>query len=334
MDNYYNYMNLESYMSKLGLEYDATYMRWVKDIIDVKLSMFSYDNVSEYELSSDIMERALMFNNFLCGYNDSALGFGIYRWRADSIFNRYWRPETVSLLTLSGKTVKDNVPYKDIVLFRDNRLDLIPFLTLNAWINKIIEKEKTLDNIFTWLSFPMLIVGDKEHKTELKNIAKKALNREPFILASKGFKDHVESFPIQLPVELEDVYNILKKYRGMALASMGIYEVDEKRERIVTSEIEAQNDYVDMVYTDMYNERKRFVEECNKRFGTNIVLKESYVENQNDSIRIQKRRAMAEKAPDIEIAQIKADGEVEAAKQGGQTKSAKQGGQTGGANNA
>ena len=299
MDNYYNYMNLESYMAKLGLEYDATYMRWVKDIIDVKLSMFSYDNVSEYELSSDIMERALMFNNFLCGYDVPGMGFGIYRWRADSIFNRYWRPETVSLLTLSGKEVATEVPYSDIVLFRDNRLDLIPFLTLNAWINKIIEKEKTLDNIFTWLSFPMLIVGDKEHKVELKNIAKKALNREPFILAS-----------------------------------MGIYEVDEKRERIVTSEIEAQNDYVDMVYTDMYNERKRFVNECNKRFGTNIVLKESYVENQNDSIRIQKRRAMAEKAPDIEIAQIKADGEVEAAKQGGQTKSAKQGGQTGGANNA
>ena len=66
MDNFYDYNNLESYAKKLGLNYDATYFRWVKDIIDVKLSMFSYENVSEYELSSDIMERALMFNNFLC----------------------------------------------------------------------------------------------------------------------------------------------------------------------------------------------------------------------------------------------------------------------------
>lgn len=317
MDNFYDYNNLESYAKKLGLNYDATYFRWVKDIIDVKLSMFSYDNVSEYELSSDIMERALMFNNFLCGYDVPGVGFGIYRWRSGSIFNRYWRPEKVNLLTLSGKYVADDVSYSDIVLFRDNRLDLIPFLTLNSWIDKIIEKEKTLDAIYDWLSMPLILVGDKEQKTALTNVMKKSIKRDPFVIAGKGFKDHVESFDIKLPVELSDVYDILKKYRGMALASMGIYEVDEKRERIVTSEIEAQNDYVDMVYTDMYNERKRFVDECNERFGTNIVLRESYVENQNDSIRIQKRRAMANKAPDIEIAEIKAKGEIEAAKQGG-----------------
>lgn len=316
-EQFYNYNNLESYCNQKGLKYDGTYFRWVKDIIDIKLSMFSYDNVEEYELSSDIMERALMFNNFLCGYDVPGIGFGIYRWRADSIFNRYWRPETVSLLTLSGKMAKEQVPYNDIVLFRDNRLDIIPFLTLNSWIEKIIEKEKTLDDIFTWLSLPLIIAGDKEHKTEFKAIMNKAISRQPFIAGTKGFKDHVEAFDIKLPVELADVYDILKKYRGMALASMGIYEVDEKRERIVTSEIEAQNDYVDMVYTDMYNERKRFVEECNKRFGTKMILRESYVENQNDSIQIQKRRAMANKAPDIKIAEIKADGEVEAAKQGG-----------------
>ena len=317
MDTYYNYMNLESYVNQLGLNYDRTYFRWVKDIIDVKLSMFSYENVSEYELSSDIMERALMFNNFLCGYDVPGVGFGIYRWRSGSVYNRYWKPETVQLLTISGKTIAEDIKYSDIVLFRDNRLDLIPFLTLNAWIDKIIEKEKTLDSIFNWLSLPMLIVGDKEHKTELKQIAKKSIEREPFILGSKGFKDHVEAFDIKLPAELSDVYDILKKYRGMALASMGIYEVDEKRERIVTSEIEAQNDYVDMVYTDMYNERKRFVDECNERFGTKIVLKESYVENQNDSIRIQERRSLAEKTPDIEIAKIKAEGEIKAAEVGG-----------------
>lgn len=317
MDAYYNFMNLESYINQLGLNYDRTYFRWVKDIIDVKLSMFSYENVSEYELSSDIMERALMFNNFLCGYDVPGVGFGIYRWRSGSVYNRYWKPETVQLLTISGKTVANDVKYSDIVLFRDNRLDLIPFLTLNAWIDKIIEKEKTLDSIFNWLSLPMVIVGDKEHKTELMQIANKTIERKPFILGSKGFKDHVEAFDIKLPVELSDVYDILKKYRGMALASMGIYEVDEKRERIVTSEIEAQNDYVDMVYTDMYNERKRFVNECNERFGTKIVLKESYVENQNDSIRIQERRSLAEKAPDIEIAKIKAEGEIKAAEVGG-----------------
>ena len=320
MDNtnsFYNYNNLQEYCNKLGLVYDKDYFRWVQAIIVTKLGMFSYTGVEEYELNSDIMERALMFNNFLCGYDVPGIGFGIFRWRANSVFNRYWRPETVQLLTLTGRVVADNVPYKDIVLFRDNRLDLVPFLTLNSWIDKIREKEKTLDSIFTWLSLPVIVSGEKMQVAEFKQLIKKAVTREPFVIGAKGYKDHVEMFPIDLPVQLEEVYNIMKKYRGLALASMGIYEVDEKRERIVTSEIEAQNDYVDMVYTGMYNERKRFVNECNEKFGTNIVLKETYTENQNDSILIQERRARAEKAPDVEIAKIKAQGEIDAARAGG-----------------
>lgn len=316
-NSYYNYNNLQEYCNKLGLVYDEDYFRWIQALIITKIGMFSYENVEEYDLNSDIMERALMFNNFLCAYDIPGVGFGIWRWRANSVFNKYWRPETVQLLTLTGKVVMNSVPFKDIVLFRDNRLDLVPFLTLNSWIKKIMDKEKTLDSIFNWLSLPVIVSGDKQQAVEMKNLIKKAITREPFVIGSKGFKDHVEMFNIDLPVQLEEVYNIMKKYRGLALTSIGIYEVDEKRERIVTSEIEAQNDYVDLVYTGMYNERKRFVKECNEKFGTNIVLRETYTENQNDSIRIQERRARAEKAPDIQIAKIKAQGEVDAARAGG-----------------
>ena len=120
----------------------------------------------------------------------------------------------------------------------------------------------------------------------------------------------MEQFDIKLPAELEDIYNIIKKYRGMAFASMGIYEIDEKRERIVTSEIEAQNDYVDFVYQGMYNERTRFVDECNEKFGLNIKLRETYVENQEDNVKLKKDMSMAEDAGKIEVAKIKAEGGV------------------------
>ena len=299
---YYNYMNLESYLNKLQLKYDGEWLRWVKDIINTKVTMFSYELDPKYELTSEIIEKSLMFNNFLCAADVPGLGFGIYRWRCGSQFNRYWKPEKVGLMTLTGKNVAWDYPYNKIVLLRDNPMDIIPFLTLNDWINKIIDKERTLDSIFAWISLPIILAGDKEQTTMLKNIMKKSLTREPFLVASKGFKDHIESFDIKLPVELQEVYDIMKKYRGLALASMGIYEVDEKRERIVTSEIQAQNDYVDMVYTGMYNERKRFVDECKTMFGVEIKLDESYMQNQRDEIKLKKQSAEAEKTPDVEIA--------------------------------
>lgn len=312
---FYNYNNLEAYMNKMQLDYDATWLRWVKEIINTKLIMFKYDNLPSPDLTSEIMERALMFNNFLCGYKDPTLGFIICRWRCGSVYNLYWRPERVNLYTLSGQSIRMDVPYNEIVLFRDNPMDIIPFLTLNSWIEKIIEKEKTLDSVFDWLSMPLILTGDKDQVNALKQLMKKSIKRDPFVAAGKGYKDHVEQFDIKLPAELEQIYNIMKKYKGMAMASIGIYEVDEKRERIVTAEIQSQNDFVDMVYMGMYDERKRFIKEVNERWGYNITLREAYEENREANVKNAKDMAAAEKAPDVKIAEIEAQANIQAATQ-------------------
>lgn len=304
-EQFYNYNNLQAYMNKMQLAYDGQWLRWVKDIINTKITMFNYDNLPGKKLTSEIMERALMFNNFLCGWKKPDDEFIICRWRFGSVFDEYWKPVYVDLLTLTGKPLAFNVPYEDIVLFRDNPMDIIPFLTLNSFIESIISKEKTLDNIFDWISLPAVFAGDPQQSKELKALIGKTTDRKPWVVAAKNFKDHLEQFDIKLPVELSEVYNILKKYRGMAFASMGIYEVDEKRERIVTSEIQAQNDYVDFVYTGMYNERKRFVKEVNEKFGLNITLRETYVENQKDNIKLEAETAKAKEAGKMEVEKMK-----------------------------
>lgn len=314
---FYDYNNLAQYLNKMGIVGDNVYLRWVKDIINTKITMFNYENLPSDDLTSEIIERALMFNNFLCAYKSDSLGFIICRYRPGSVFNIYWKPETVELLALNGKLIATNVPYNDIILLRDNPMDIVPFITLNNYIESIIAKEKTLDSIFDWISLPIIFTGEKSQVNEIKQSFKKAKMREPFAAATKGFTDRIEQYDIKLPVELEDVYLILKKYRGMAYASMGIYEVDEKRERVVTSEIQAQNDYTDFVYTGMYNERKRFVEECNSRFGTNIVLREAYVQNQEDNIDMARKTALAEDAGKIEIQKLENAGELAVAKEGG-----------------
>lgn len=309
-DNYYNYNNLENYLSKMGICYEGRYLRWVKDIINTCIIMFRYDGTPG-KLTSEIMERALMFNNFLCGWRSPAGEFYICRYRFGSVFDEYWKPVFVDLMTLSGKPLAYHIKYEDVVPFRDNPMDIIPFLTLNSYIEAIISKEKTLDSIFDWISLPAVFAGDATQAQTLKTMIKKSTNREPFVVASKNFKDHLEQFDLRLPVELEDVYDIMKKYRAMAMASMGIYQVDEKRERIVTSEIQAQNDYVDFVYTGKLNERKRFVEECNRKFGLNMKLIEVYVENQDDNIEINRRMSEASKAGDILVQQEENKGKVE-----------------------
>lgn len=313
-ETYYNYNNLRAYIDKLGIQCPDDYFRWFKDVVGTKVTMFYYDNLPG-TLTSEITENALMFNNFLCLWYDKGLGQVILcRYRFGGTYDIYWKPVTVDLLSLSGKSLAIGVPYEDIVIVRDNPSDIIPFVTLNSWLNKILDKEKTLDILMRLVRMPTILVGDKEQAGMLKQLMKKTYEYEGFAVGSKNFKSHVEQFDIRMPVQLSDVYELIEKYKNLALNSMGIYGVDEKRERIVTSEVQANNDFTDFIYTGMYRERQRWVKEANEKWGLNIILHETYVDNQEDDIDITKRTALAKAQANIAIEETKNEGKVEAAK--------------------
>ena len=331
-ETYYNYNNLRAYIDKLGIQCPDDYFRWFKDVVGTKVTMFYYDNLPG-TLTSEITENALMFNNFLCLWYDKGLGQVILcRYRFGGTYDIYWKPVTVDLLSLSGKSLAIGVPYEDIVIVRDNPSDIIPFVTLNSWLNKILDKEKTLDILMRLVRMPTILVGDKEQAGMLKQLMKKTYEYDGFAVGSKNFKSHVEQFDIRMPVQLSDVYELIEKYKNLALNSMGIYGVDEKRERIVTSEVMANNDFTDFIYTGMYRERQRWVKEANEKWGLNIILHETYVDNQEDDIDITKRTALAKAQANIAIEETKNEGKVEAAKVTGleaskvEAKAMKQGG--------
>lgn len=289
LDNYalYNFYNLQEYCNMLGINYDATYFKWLKDIINTKVSMFKYKNLPG-SLTSQIMETSLLFRNYLCFYYDKRLQEVVlccYRFGGD--YDLYYKPVTVDLLTISGRPLAVKVPYEDIIPVRDNDMDIIPFLTLNAWIGKVIDAERTLDILVRLVRFPTVISGSKEQATMLKKLLEKNLNYEGFVIGDKTLGDVLQQNDIKLPTTLEEMYSIMEKYRNMALASMGIYGVDNKRERLIANEVQSNNDYVDFVYQGMLNQREEFVKLANEKWGLNIELVESYDLNKTAEMKLE-----------------------------------------------
>lgn len=289
LENYalYNFYNLQEYCNMLGINYDATYFKWLKDIINTKVSMFKYKNLPG-SLTSQIMETSLLFRNYLCFYYDKRLQEVVlccYRFGGD--YDLYYKPVTVDLLTISGRPLAVQVPYEDIIPVRDNDMDIIPFLTLNAWIGKVIDAEKTLDILVRLVRFPTVISGSKEQATMLKKLLEKNLNYEGFVIGDKTLGDVLQQNDIKLPTTLEEMYSIMEKYRNMALASMGIYGVDNKRERLIANEVQSNNDYVDFVYQGMLNQRQEFVRLANEKWGLSIELVESYDLNKTAEMKLE-----------------------------------------------
>ena len=313
---YYNYNNLPSYLEAKGIAMPDDWLRWFKDVVGTKISMFEYDRLPG-SLTSQITETALMYNNFLCMWKSDAFGVVLCRYRFGGEYDLYWKPVKVNLLTLSGQPLAFDVPYEDIVPVRDNPSDIIPFVTLNGWVNKILDIERTMTILIRTVRLPTILVGDKEQAGMLKELMKKTYAYDGFAVGSKNFKSHVEQFDIKLPVDLETLYDLMQKYKNLALNSIGIYGADEKRERLITAEIQATNDFTDFIYAGMLHERKRWIKECNEKFGTDIAIRETYVENQLDDLDIKSKELEAEAQSKIEVEKVKNEGKVEASKVSG-----------------
>ena len=189
---------------------------------------------------------------------------------------------------------------------------------LNSYIDKIITIEKTIDILIKLIRIPAVFQGSKESISTLKLLLKKITDFEGIAISDKALTaDSLIQFPITLPCKLEELYDLLRKYKEQALASIGIYSVDEKRERIVTSEIMAQNDYVDFVYSNMYNERKLAIDLVNEKYGLHIKINEVYTENKKDEMDINaygiNKVEQAKANATIKVEEIKNEGDVKVA---------------------
>lgn len=291
---YYNFMNIDHALKTNMIKSGSPWFqfRYIKDIVNTKIGMFEYENLPD-GLTSQIMEMAIMFKHHLCLYNVPGIGVVLGYYMPDSTYNYYWKPDAVSVLALNGVTLATKVPFKDIVLVRDNKCDIIPYLTINEYIAKISDIEDKLFKELEIATLPVVLTGNKKQANALKVLAQKMGYKNPFIVADEDVTDTVKSFDIKLTINPVDIYTIKRKYMNECLASLGIYSPEEKGERLLVDEIASQNDYVDFIYTEAVNERKRFVDECNKKFGTNIVLKETYMINFKQNVEEQKQLAQA-----------------------------------------
>ena len=279
---YYAMKNLSQVVDMdkiLGYKGNRKFWRFFKEFVGGKLSLFSYKNLPDGLLPFDI-ELALMFSNACCLYKSEGLGkiiLGRYTSVSNGIYNR---PETINVDTISGRRITtEPINFEDVILVKDNEMDIIPFLSISDYIYILMQIDQTLLNNVQLLRLPTLFKCGKSQTASVNKIFEAIDDFKPFVVTDKNSSVSIEATKLEMPYDCTDIYDLEEKYRQQAMGSIGIYGADKKRERLITAEIESTNDWVDMVYEEMLRCRQDFVKEANKRWGLNIELVESYVTN-------------------------------------------------------
>lgn len=290
---------IRSLLGKAGAKYSISEFHWIKDIVNTRISMFKYKGIEEKckGLTSVILEKALMFTYKLCFYFNKGLDtWQLCRYDYTSL-GQYLIPETVTLRTLKGDTIKSDVPYSEIVLVRDNDLDVPPFLCILEYLSKIDKIERTMFKVLRNACLPLLITGTKKQVSQLKLLDEAFDSDKPSVIGDDKLIDGVKAFNISLDVPPGDIFDLRTKYRNELLSSLGIYGLDSKRERMVTGEVSAMNDYTDMVYQAAKLPRQEF---CTP---LGLTLEETYDINFEENTELEADQAGA-------IAEAEAHGEA------------------------
>lgn len=301
----YDFYNMQSYMKKyLHTDTNVIYdFRYIKDIANTKISMWSYKNIGKAvpDLTDTILETALLFGANLCFYNSSTLGWILAYYTYSSNRSIYNTPTYVNIVALNGSTIATEVPYKDLILVKDNRMDIVPFIVIQDYIEKMKWIEGAMDKVLTNTTLPLAIIGSKKQASALKQVAEKIGNNTPYIIGDDNILDQIKGFNIDVPVQPQDIYDLRIKYKNECLSSLGIYNVDAKRERIVTQELVNKNDFADYVYQSCKMERQRFCKELSAKTDINVELIETYDINYDENVELESDK-------NYEIEKAKAEG--------------------------
>lgn len=285
----YDFYNLNQALKKNILEGKYSYsLRYIKDFCNTKISIFEYEDLPT-PITSQIVENMMLFNNRLCWYKDSILGIILCKYVPDSDYDIYMKPKTVKLLGLNGRELRSSVPFKDIVLCLDNTMDIIPYITIIEYIDKMQEIENTLSVQLEWLKLPAVwSVQNKDCLSTIKRIVKKAVNFEPFAVVDESVGAQFKQFDLKLPVEPESLIEIYKNYKNWCTESFGISgNASQKKERLLVGEVASQSDYSDTIYDDMKRNRELWIKNVNEKFGTNIKLVERYKIRKEEEMKFQ-----------------------------------------------
>lgn len=162
----------------------------------------------------------------------------------------------------------------DMALVRNNYEMLPTDSTIQIFAGKLYEAERTINVNIKAQKTPVLILCDRNQRLSLKNIYMKYDGNEPVIFGDKNLDPNTfQVLETGAPFVAANVEAYKRNVWSEALSFLGINNVDtEKKERLVTGEVTANNQMIELSAETMLLTRQQAAEDFNKKYNTNITV--------------------------------------------------------------
>ena len=157
-----------------------------------------------------------------------------------------------------------------------NNYDRVPTVaTMQLFALRLYEAERTCDTSVKNAKHSRLILTNESQRLTMQNLFRQYDANVPFIFGdSENFKTGgIESIDISSAFIGSDIMKYKKEIWNELLTALGIDNFSEKKERLVSDEIDTNNEVINLNLMSFLAPRQEACEQFNKKYGMKISVK-------------------------------------------------------------
>lgn len=266
---------------KDSLEKDRLYNKYKL----LALNIFEYENLPN-NIESRHIEEGLFNYGQVVFFNDDEYGFlclpcselgdvNIYGDSKSVIANGFNYQKNILLInSVDSIDLKLKDVNKGIRILNNDLKQPMNYI-IRDYANKMREVEKSINLNIRQQKYPYIVKTNKNNELTLKTMVKKIdEGEEVAIFSAKGIDSELfDVFNLSVPYVVDKLNNYKYELEREILTDLGLNNNFEKKERLLTDEINSNNDYIFRKVELMYKTRKQAIDLINQVYGLDIKIK-------------------------------------------------------------
>ena len=141
--------------------------------------------------------------------------------------------------------------------------------TITLFAYRLALADRCLDTNLKSLRTPLLITTDQKQYFTLKKMYEEYDGNTPAIFADKNLisPDALKAIKTDAPVILDDVMQYKREIWNEFLTFIGLQNLGEKKERLISSEVDSNNELINLNLQALLVPRKEACRQFNEKYG-------------------------------------------------------------------
>jgi hypothetical protein len=263
--------NSKAYWESNQLNID-TYNMYFTQLKNMAISLFEWEGLPD-TINERFLEETLFENGHVAFVQDPVYGYLGLPSNLSGTVNMYGEP--IQIRAVSFDYSKEFDVGKDAIIIYHNNIKQPTINVARLYAQRLYEVERTTDTNIKLQKFPLIVMCNEQQRLTMKNLLMQYEGNEPIIFAHKTLDlDSVKTIETGAPFIADKLINYKHNLWNECMMKLGIANFNQqKKERLVEAETNANSDQVEAFRNGMLTMRKKACEQINKLFNLNVSVK-------------------------------------------------------------